>query len=272
MASIYHHIMLGKRPTGGILCYHNVIDSSNIRMAPLSIDCFEDHLNLLSSEFEVVSLSEYCKLLHDTEYGNLNGKVVITFDDGYKDNYENAIELLIKYGLPATFFLNSNFIRGKFKFCEDPDFDAMSERQVLEVSENKLFDIGGHTSDHIVCSAIQTDEEFIEQVVIDKSQIEKMINKEVEHFAFPNGQGGDISNFVYGRLPEIGYSSSCSTFFKNNNLQKDRFSLNRIMIWPGMDSASLKKCLQGDYNYLYILHSLMSIYKHLKNNKLYYKL
>ena len=188
----------------------------------------------------------------------MQNKVVITFDDGYIDNFENAARLLEEYEMPATFFINSNFIKGKLKFSDDERLKGMSKLQIKKLSENSLFTFGGHTADHVKCSNILTKSEFKKQILNDKLFIESIIGKNIDFFAYPNGQGEDISYFVIKELPKIGYSAACSTFYRNFNTRKDIYHLNRIMIWPHFSSKDLFKSINGDFNYIYFVHSIKS--------------
>ena len=58
----------------------------------ISIDSLEEHLNSNSKEF----------------------KIVITFDDGYRDNKDMAIPILEKYNLPATIYIVTRFLEGDY--------------------------------------------------------------------------------------------------------------------------------------------------------------
>ncbi len=83
-----------------VLCYHNVLPSQARR--------FESHLNCLIATRDVVPLS---RLL--SELPSLQGPsrlVSITFDDGYRDNYEVALPLLKSRGLSAAFFIVTGMI------------------------------------------------------------------------------------------------------------------------------------------------------------------
>tara|TARA_Y100001970_G_scaffold2704_1_gene3203 strand:+ start:58139 stop:59158 length:1020 start_codon:yes stop_codon:yes gene_type:complete len=99
-----------------ILCYHRV--SKNKKRSNFLNPCdslntdqilFEEHLNHLSSNYNCVSLSELMNSSNDEHNGF---KVAITFDDGYKDNYQNALPILEKYNIPATIFISTRFIEG----------------------------------------------------------------------------------------------------------------------------------------------------------------
>jgi peptidoglycan/xylan/chitin deacetylase (PgdA/CDA1 family) len=93
-----------------ILMYHYLseppVGSDRYRL-DLSVapDLFEQHLAYLQAEgYEPVSL--YDLLYHLALGWALPEKpVIITFDDGYRDNYENAFPLLRRYGFIATFFV-----------------------------------------------------------------------------------------------------------------------------------------------------------------------
>jgi peptidoglycan/xylan/chitin deacetylase (PgdA/CDA1 family) len=74
---------------------------------------FEKDLEQLLLRFEPVSLGDYLE-----NRGGKKGKrrMVLTFDDGLKECYDIIAPMLIKKGIPATFFLNNRFIdnRGLF--------------------------------------------------------------------------------------------------------------------------------------------------------------
>ena len=66
---------------------------------------FEQHLAYLQAE-GYLSITLYDLLYHLTQGAPLPERpVIITFDDGYRDNYTNAFPLLQQYGFDATFFV-----------------------------------------------------------------------------------------------------------------------------------------------------------------------
>lgn len=76
-----------------------------------NIDAFEKELDFMLSHFKPVSLSE---LIH---IDKTDEKIFhISFDDGLKECAEIIAPLLIKKGVPATFFINSGFVDNKDLF------------------------------------------------------------------------------------------------------------------------------------------------------------
>lgn len=116
-----------------ILAYHGVIDS------PLPFDdwCFLDKAEFerqvayLSQHFNIVHLSEAVQML---EQGDVNNPTaVITFDDGYQNNYEVAFPILKKYNAPATIYLVSDQIG-----TDDTIWFCRLNQALAETRENKL--------------------------------------------------------------------------------------------------------------------------------------
>lgn len=101
----------GKRARLSILIYHRVLDEPD----PLTGDqcdkiLFEAQISFLSTYFNILSLPEAIQRL---KTGTLPSKAAcITFDDGYADNAENALPILQKLGVPATFFIATGFTDG----------------------------------------------------------------------------------------------------------------------------------------------------------------
>lgn len=88
-----------------ILNYHGVIneDENKLSKNHLSIKQFEEHLKYFKDNFDVVPLQDIV-LNNKFNSKNQKKKIAITFDDGYYNNYVNAIPLLEKYNFPATIF------------------------------------------------------------------------------------------------------------------------------------------------------------------------
>lgn len=101
-----------------VLLYHRVIDLlSDPQLLSLSELNFTKHMEVLSKKFNPVSFHE---VLIKQEQGKLpDNSVIVTFDDGYADNFYNAKPILEKYGIPATFFISTGHIGKKCEFWWD---------------------------------------------------------------------------------------------------------------------------------------------------------
>ena len=94
-----------------ILIYHRVIPEKDpLFPEQVSAADFDLQMRLLARWFEVLPLAEAINRIRD---GSLPRRAAcVTFDDGYADNAEIALPILMRHGVPATFFLASGFIDG----------------------------------------------------------------------------------------------------------------------------------------------------------------
>ncbi len=101
-----------------ILLYHRVdTPETDPQLLCVTPEHFKQHLEILKSNFHPIRLSELARSLQKKE---LHPKaVVITFDDGYADNFYNAKPLLEHYHVPATIFIATDYLEGKHEFWWD---------------------------------------------------------------------------------------------------------------------------------------------------------
>jgi peptidoglycan/xylan/chitin deacetylase (PgdA/CDA1 family) len=71
---------------------------------------FEAHIAYLRKRFNIISLDELLDLWRTNRLKSQQSYCVITFDDGWRDNYQFAFPVLMKYRIPATIFLATDFI------------------------------------------------------------------------------------------------------------------------------------------------------------------
>jgi len=97
-------------PRVGILIYHRVSPAKNDWFPPpLSPEFFEQEIEYFSHNYEIITLDELAQCLHQKKSFPENA-IVITFDDGNKDNYLYAYPILKKYHAPAAIFLSTGSI------------------------------------------------------------------------------------------------------------------------------------------------------------------
>lgn len=99
-----------------ILVYHSVVDSLDnpfYKKNQIEKKVFEKHLRILRNKFNVTSLGAYSESLKNKENSKVQKSVILTFDDGYGDNFSNSYGLLLKHKIPATIFLTTDFIDKK---------------------------------------------------------------------------------------------------------------------------------------------------------------
>ena len=80
----------------------------------------------------------------------MSKKIVLSFDDGRLDTFENAIPIMDKYGIPATINITTDFILHPNKYCsfKSAGNKAMSVDQIQEIYK-KGYEIASHGNEHL---------------------------------------------------------------------------------------------------------------------------
>ncbi len=92
------------------ILYHQVNNHSNV-----DVELFEKHIKYLSEKgYKGVTISEY----QNKNYRKRDKNIMITFDDGYYDNYKNVFPILKKYNMKVTIFLNTFYIKDEKRIGE----------------------------------------------------------------------------------------------------------------------------------------------------------
>ena len=96
-----------------VVYYHLISDSQFDWFNGLAVSKikFEEDLKHYKKHYNVITFKDVKRYILQGK--SLNNTLVITFDDGYKENFINAVEILDKYSLKATFFLNSSTINNE---------------------------------------------------------------------------------------------------------------------------------------------------------------
>lgn len=216
-------------PTAIILTYHRVANiSEDPHQLAVSPQIFHNQLKYLKENYIVISLDQ---LINHIKNRTVKRKmIVITFDDGYTDNLQNALPTLEKFEIPATIFVSSGHIDTRSFYWDDnadPVCDRpMTKAELAKISENKLISIGGHTLSHLHTPTLAK-EKKITEIGEDKNKLEKYCNKEIKSFSFPFGEFDDESIKI---AKDIGYECVCLLGEKRITNNTDIYHLPRFLV------------------------------------------
>lgn len=171
--------------------------------------------------------------------------VVITIDDGYRDNLEVAAPLLARHDFPATLFLVSQ------RLGESNDWDSeppIGDRPLMSASEAEEVramghELGAHTRTHCPLPDVG-DAEVTEQIAGSRRDLEAQLGVEVGSFAFPYGRHDERA---VEAVRAAGFAGACTTHPALTRLDEDPLRIPRIEI-KGSDSlwTFLRKLRSGN--------------------------
>ncbi len=201
-----------------VLNYHQ-INNQDVNSLTVRTDQFEAQMKYLADNgYHAITPED---LVDAWENGTeLPDKpVIITFDDGYIDNYKNAYPILQKYNLKATIFLISDFI-GTY-----PNY--MTWDEALEMQQSGLIDFEGHTLSHPELSKL-SDEDLKHQLEDSKAAIEYRLQKKVSFLAYPCG---DYTQRVQNAAKDAGYRAAFTVHLGYAEKDAPRYKLDRVPIF-----------------------------------------
>jgi len=229
-ASQLHTVLL--RNAAVIVAFHRIEDAGGPDELTTSVGMFERYCRFFQRHFRVVSLRD---LVLRLERGlPLNRELVITFDDGYRDNFEKAVPVLEHYALPATFFVVTQWIGTDvvpwWDRARGVRHPWMTWDQVRRLHQ-KGFEVGAHTRTHVDLGGVSEDEAWAE-IRDARVELERQLAAPVELFAYPYGGPTNLAERSRAVVKRSGFRCCCSCFGGRNATGTDPFHLRRVPISP----------------------------------------
>jgi peptidoglycan/xylan/chitin deacetylase (PgdA/CDA1 family) len=246
-----------------VLMYHKVND---LRPNPttVSTDVFAEQMALLGElGYTPVSLAQVRD--HYVDRAPLPaGAVLITFDDGYRDNLENALPILQRHGYPAVIFVPIGFLAGDRPLPHEEALRALGVRnQTLGWDELAALEAGGirvesHGIGHRPVSELDL-ADAAREIALSKLRLEERLGREVDAYAFVKGSLADYRPEHVSLVQQAGYTLGFTSVSGANGPRDDRYRLRRYNVEPypartfelvlsgACDLISMKDTVPGTY-------------------------
>ena len=160
------------------------------------------------------------------QQSNRERAIAITFDDGYANVLENALEAMRDTGFRAIQFL----VPDRLGQCNEWDSASGEVREpLMNIAQVKEWlaaghEIGSHTLTHPFLTKVPL-ANAREEIVASKKKLEDLFAHEIKHFCYPYG---DWNSAVRDLVQECGYTSACTTEAGVNEPRISPFQLKRF--------------------------------------------
>jgi peptidoglycan/xylan/chitin deacetylase (PgdA/CDA1 family) len=219
-----------------ILMYHKVNDLvPNPTTVPTEV--FAEQMTLLRTlGYQPVSLEA---VRDHYVYGTPlpPGAVLITFDDGYRDNLENALPVLRSHGYPAVLFVPIGYLDDGRPLPHEELLVTLGVRNAtLDWDQLAELEAGGvriesHGIGHWPLTALDP-AEATREIALSKLRLEERLGREVEAFAYVKGSQADYRPEHASLVQQAGYKLAFTSVSGANGRASDRYRLRRYNIEP----------------------------------------
>jgi len=239
-----------------VLMFHGVYKKKypelpDIMQRYFSEDEFSYVLDWLKFRFSFLSPKDF---LNSNKPG-----VLLTFDDGFANNANNALPVLEKFNAPAVFFVTTQHVMDPENwlpatsemipsFWGSPGdvpasiaadlFNGMSEPDLIKCAQHPLITIGSHTVSHPYLTKC-THQQVTDELISSRNYIKSMTGQKVDLLAYPSG---DYDRHVAETAKRVGYVAAFAV--NCNKVGIPNFEIPRIGLFQP-DPAYLDLKLSG---------------------------
>jgi len=216
----FYFFWISPRYSVPILTYHSFdYGKGLLSVAP---ENFERQMRYLKNKhYNVISFGELVEGIKNRRTFARN-TVVITIDDGYKNNFTYAYSILKKYGFPAIVFLITNNIGTNAAYLNWDEVKEMSKHNIS---------FGGHTKSHVYLPSVVKTDVLWDEIAGSKKAIEERIGIPIDYFCYPLGGFTKEAELL---AKKAGYKAVCATNRGDDILNRHNvYEINRISVRNG---------------------------------------
>jgi peptidoglycan/xylan/chitin deacetylase (PgdA/CDA1 family) len=248
-----------------ILTYHSI--STNLfghfhpyHQTNTTPETFALQMHWLRSEgYQSIGLTEMLAMQSCGQ--DTSNKVVITFDDGYRDVYTEASAVMKQCGFTATLFLATDRIRNTPTRYEGVDYLTWNDVRELH---SQGFQIGSHTVTHPDLRSLEP-EQIDYELGYSKEVIEQELGEAIDAFSYPfpfPEEDDAFTRFLGDALENLGFRSGVTSIIGRARPDNNPFCLPRMPInsWDMPDLLQAK--LRGGYDWMHVPQRLHRLVNH----------
>lgn len=224
-----------------ILMYHAVgtdVDRDTAGLYNIPPARFESHMRILA-EREKNSL----RSLDLVSLSSTGSSIMVTFDDGFRDNLTTAAPLLVQLGIPFTVFVTTGpMLAGAEGMLNSDDL------RVLDSLPGAT--IGAHGVTHARLAECGN-KQLKEELSVSKACLEDILGHRINSMSYPHGS---VNKRVRDAAEDAGYKIGATSRFDNNTPGRDPLLLSRTDIWSKDSERIFLEKLAGYWDWRRLRH------------------
>jgi peptidoglycan/xylan/chitin deacetylase (PgdA/CDA1 family)/glycosyltransferase involved in cell wall biosynthesis len=243
---IYQSIYSREKYEIPVLLYHRVINDPSLagkHGTYVTTRQLEAHLEYLHKNNYTPITFEDLSMIN--RFDKEKKYVILTFDDGYEDNYTLLFPMLKKFNFKAVIFMVTGKKENTWDYLDEGrTFPLLERAQILEMNKFGI-EFGAHTMNHVDLTKVEVSEAK-EEIEGSRAALENILGKKVTCFAYPYGS---VNETVKELVKRAGFKYGIATVVGPLAIHEDIFNIRRIVAHPDTNLSRFARKVKGDYLY-----------------------
>ena len=234
----YSNIKFKDKKDNVVLLFHSIEDKKNKHkdLYQMNLEKFKDKIWFLINNYEF----EYFDKCFER-----NGKIIITFDDGYVNNLYTVSPILHSYAIPMHLFVATDLIQTASNIY-------LQKSELKELSNLKNVTIGSHGKSHLKLTSLSTNN-LRNELEYSKNFLEDLTGTSINSISYPHG---DYNHNVIKEVKLCRYEKGASSIFGSIKSDTNKFLIPRIDIWSNDTIKTVQQKINGHWNWLNIINKI----------------
>lgn len=244
--NLYQSYYSKKKYEVPVLLYHRIITDSSqagVHGTYVTLKQIEAHFRYLKKHGYTPITFRQLPLIN--RFNAARKYIILTFDDGYRDNYNLLMPLLDKYQFKAVIYLVTGKAENNWDMKDEGrTFPLLTREQIIEMSRRGI-EFGAHTINHVDLTQVGVEEAW-KEITGSRSYLQALLGKKVNTFAYPYGK---VNDAIEELVKKAGFKYGIGTTSGPLALQEDLYNIRRIVIHPDTNIFRFARKVNGNYNY-----------------------